>query len=224
MPYIHLMLHCKFTLDRQMKVRSETAVQLSYAPVSFACCLNIQAKERPVDYRINNMKHTYLFLFFLLLSVGCTENRSSENRVTAADQVLATLPFDPYRSEFYQQVPIYPTYQQNKDTFLLGEELTARISLNEHVEMLKELASRENLAYKIDYEAEEASGSTPVHVMPAADGAYADVTFKVNGSDFPGQFQEQKWRYSIRFAFLNKGMNVYDTTFGSSASYVLKVE
>jgi hypothetical protein len=166
------------------------------------------------------MNQTYL-LAFLLIGISCTDNKSTQTEDASPVTVQTrTSPFDPMKSEAYKNVFIMPDHIQEKDTFLAGDDLTARISF-EDLEMLKEVATHENLSYDIRLEAKTFTDDNNLIITPSADKKHADVKFEVPANN--GQeVKEHKWRYEIKFIFLENNKNIYDTTFTRDVRYFVK--
>ncbi|WP_224997090.1 hypothetical protein [Cesiribacter sp. SM1] len=166
------------------------------------------------------MNQTYL-LAFLLICISCSDNKSTATEDTTPATVAArTTPFDPMKSEAYKRVFIIPDYKQEKDTFLAGEDLTARISF-ENLNMLKEVAAHENLLYDINFDAKTFIEDKNLTIVPSEDKSYADVKFKVPSPNSEN-VEERKWRYETRFVFLENNKNIYDTTFIVDVQYFVK--
>ncbi|WP_152425171.1 hypothetical protein [Nafulsella turpanensis] len=169
------------------------------------------------------MKHHYLFMF-LFFCISCAENKSAETEDKTQKLQAVTTGFDPAKSPEYKRVFIGTPYQQNKDTFLIGETLRARVSFDEKVEVLKAVAKDANLDFNIDYNADAINQDKSLLVMPSEDNEYADVKFKVAVKDSSIQYQQMEWRFAITFKFIEKDVAIYDTTFSRSVPYVVKIK
>lgn len=169
------------------------------------------------------MKHHY-YVIWLLLGISCTKSKSAETEERTQELKAVTTRFDPAKSPQYKGVFINTLYQQNKDTFLIGEALTARVNFDENVEMLKAVANDDNLEFNIEYDADAINQSKSLMVMPSENKDYADVKFIVIAKDSSNQYQQMEWRFAITFSFLEKDVSIYDTTFIRSVPYVVKLK
>ena len=102
--------------------------------------------------------------------------------------------------------------------------MTARISFDDKVDMLKRVADHENLSYDIEYDAEAFNEDKSLVIMPSNDDKYADIKFKVPLKTSSESIQERKWRYAMKFIFLENNRNIYDTTFISDVRYFIKAK
>ena len=170
------------------------------------------------------MKHSYLIVI-LLFCISCSGNRRADSEEISPKLETRKTRFDPMKSPQYERVFIGLIHQQNKDTLLNAEALTARIMFDENIEMLKAVADEENLGYKIDYDADAINQKNKsLMISPSEDNDYADVRFIVAANDSTNQYQKMMWRYSIKFSFLELNMPIYDTIFTNHVPYIVKLK